>query len=208
MEAAHIVPTAIGDIPAAYVFGLALGKGNEALWDRANGLLLHNHVQIAFDTAKLVIVPDVKAGDNEFQMVILDEELRDAELTIGGTFGDLEKQPLQFLTNARPDRRFLYFHCILSLFRRRRSLVPGWERDQTKLFTTEVWATPGPWLRRSLIGALALELGHVIRLEDMGVEPVGLANFANQLSEAEEADMALDIRAALDHMEQELEEDQ
>lgn len=194
MVEAHIVPYSIGEINAAYLFGLDLEKGYEAVWSIQNGLLLHNKIEKALNAARIIIVPD-EDDLNELKLVILDETLLDQKVDVGGpTYRDLNNRRLNFQTKARPGQRFLYLHCILALFRRRRFHVVGWENDKTKVTTSYTWGTPGPWIRRSIIKALAFEVGDAERVEDLISDKNCLTDFPGELSKEKEADMAVKIR--------------
>jgi hypothetical protein len=52
-----------------------------------------------------------------------------------------------------------YIYALLTLFRRRRYVVPGWAGDREQVFNGQIWATPGKWARKSKVQALALEVG-------------------------------------------------
>lgn len=87
--AAYIVPYALGELNAAYLFGLEPQSGYEAIWDIKNGIPLLADVEKAFDAAQLVIVEDV--NPNEFKIVILDESIMNqfADPTCTKCFRDL-----------------------------------------------------------------------------------------------------------------------
>jgi hypothetical protein len=196
--AAHIVPYSIGEVNAAYLFGLDQEKGYEAIWDNRNGLLLHEGIEKAFDAARVIIVQD-EEDPNELKLVVMDDSLMDVEVSDDGVrFGELHQRRLEFKTNARPGRRNLYLHYLLALFRRKRFNVNGWERDSEKAKSGYVWGTPGPWLRRSIIKALAFEIGDADRLDKIISADAGVADFPDALSETKEAGMAVQIRQALE----------
>lgn len=117
-HSAH-VPYGIGEINADYIFGLPTDEGWTAIWSFENGLLLYSRVEQAMDAAQLVINPDEDSGEG-LKVVILDE--------------------------ARPLKRYLYFLCLISLFRRHRFYVEGSERDQAKLQMGKIWGSPGSWM--------------------------------------------------------------
>lgn len=56
MTTVHIVPCGIGEINAAYNFGLPADEGWTALWSFENGLLLHSRVEQAVLGAKNMFV--------------------------------------------------------------------------------------------------------------------------------------------------------
>jgi hypothetical protein len=163
-----------------------------------NGLILESIVERAFDEARLVIIPD-KEEPNEFMTVLLDEDYASTKVGLtedygGLTFGDLHYRKLQFITDARPGKKYLYTHTLLSLFRRKRCNVRGWEGDFQKVASGKAWHTPGKWCRRSLIEALAFEVGDARRLDEVVGDEDGLGDFEGQQTKEEEALMAVVIR--------------
>jgi hypothetical protein len=54
----------------------------------------------------------------------------------------MSRKQLQFQTAARPGKRYFYMHALLTVFRRRRYNVPGWENDREQVFNGQIWATP------------------------------------------------------------------
>lgn len=192
VKAAHIVPWAIGEENAAYLFGLNVEDGYTALWNTNNGLLMYLGLEAAFDDARIVIVPD---GATEFKVIVLDETILNNQLGFGGVwYRDLHNKRLEFKTEARPGRRYLYFMCLLSLFRRRRYNVKGWQKDHATVLTGAIWGTPGKWLRRSILQLLAMEMGDAESLEDVAGKDNGAADFAGQASEEKERRIVVQIQ--------------
>lgn len=72
VKTAHLVPYTIGEVNAAYVFGLPVGEGWNALWTPHNGIPLYHKVEEAMDKGRLLIVPDIDGASN-FKVVLLDE---------------------------------------------------------------------------------------------------------------------------------------
>lgn len=198
VKASHIVPYALGEVNVTYLFGLEPQKGYEAIWDIKNGLPLHVSVEKALNAAQLVIVEDDTSHD--LKLVVLDENLLDGYVNEAGTknFRDVHNQRLEFITDARPGRPHLYLHYLLALFRRKRYNVKGWEKDTSKATSGYIWGSPGPWLRRSIMQALAFEIGDVEKLNTEG-----LADFPDKISDEREKGMAVQIRQALVESEEE-----
>lgn len=120
---AHLVPYAIGEIIASYIFGLPIGEGWNALWSPQNGLLVYLKVERAMDQGQLLIVPEFETA-LQFKIVLLDESLANASIyRHGPKFGDLHNRRLLFITGCRPGKRYLYFLCLTTLFRRHRFLA-------------------------------------------------------------------------------------
>jgi hypothetical protein len=188
-KAAHIVPHSIGETNAAYLFGSKLDEGYDVIWSERNGFMLHTILEKIFNDGRMVIIPD-PTDDNEFISIILSQDLlKDSRPcpAINAPYSTIHKRRLQFQTAARPGKRYLYVHALLSVFRRRRYDVPGWEKDREQVFNGQIWATPGKLARRSMVGALALEIGD--SWED--IEAVGgLGEFPDAKSPEEEKRVA------------------
>ena len=197
VTAAHIVPYAVGEVNAAYLFGLDPEESYEAIWSVKNGLLLHKKIEKALDDAKVVIIPD-EQDQNELKLVVLNDTLLNVKVGIGGsTFREFHNRRLEFKTEARPGHRNLYLHYLLALFRRKRFDVEGWEQDFQRAHNSYIWGTPGPWLRRSIVKALALEIGDSDRLDEFVVSDAGLADFPQPHSAKQETGIAARIKQAL-----------
>ncbi|KEF60196.1 uncharacterized protein A1O9_05046 [Exophiala aquamarina CBS 119918] len=197
MKAAHIVPYAIGEENATYLFGSKPGEGYGLIWSERNGLMLHNTLEKILDDGRMVIVPD-PTDNNEFMSIILSQDLlNDSRLcpAVDAPYSTIHKRRLQFQTAARPGKRYLYMHALLSLFRRRRYDVLGWENDRQQVFNGQIWATPGKWARRSMVEALALEIGD--SWDSVEVEG-GLGDFPGRKSPEQEKRMATVTRYLLE----------
>ena len=196
MKAAHIVPHSIGETNAAYLFGSNLDEAYDVMWSERNGLMLHGSIEKIFDDGQMVIIPD-PTDDNEFISFILSQDLLNDKRPgpgINAPFSTIHKRRLQFQTAARPGKRYLYMHALLSLFRRRRYDIPGWEKDREQVLNGQIWATPGKWARKSMVQTLALEVGD--SWED--IEAVeGLGEFPETKSPEEEKRVATVVRYAL-----------
>lgn len=196
--ATHFVPYRTGEFNTAYLFGMGPKRGYSALWGTGNGLLLYKDLSVALEDCELVIVPDGESTE-ELKVVVLEKSLLDKRFGPYREmfFRDIDNRQLQFQTEARPDRRFLFLHCLLSLFRRKRLNAESWEADFRNVGMSRQWGPLGQWLRRSMIRALAYEIGDVSKLEDC-IEADFFADFADQLSGEEEARIAMEIRHALE----------
>ena len=197
MKAAHILPYSIGEANAAYLFGCDPSEGYEAIWSERNGLMMHTTLEKIFDDGRMVIVPD-PMDKNEFISIILSQDLlKDNRLcpAINAPYSALHRRRLQFQTTARPGKRYLYMHTLLSLFRRRRYDVTGWENDREQVLGGQIWASPGKWARKSMVQALAVEFGDSWE----GIEGVeGLGEFPHAKSSEEEKRVATVVGYTLD----------
>lgn len=167
MAAAHIVPHGIGETYASQIFGPPTDEGWTAIWSFENGLLLHSRVGQAMDDAQLVVIPDLYSY-GALKVVILDESILDQSPFVGGhKYRDLNNTKLVFKTEARPLKRYLYFLCLISLFRPHGLYVEGSKRDNDKLDMCRTWGYPGQWMRCSIIRELALEFGDILSAEEV-----------------------------------------
>ena len=73
----------------------------------------------------------------------------------GRKYGDLDGTELESKNNNRPAHRFLYYHFASTLLRYMRYGKPGWAEKRVILPTGKIWATPGPYLRKSMLKAIA-----------------------------------------------------
>jgi hypothetical protein len=206
MKAAHIVPHSIGEMNAAYLFGSDLSEAYDVIWSERNGFMMHNILEKIFDDGRMVIIPD-PVDDNEFISIILSQDLLKDNRScpaINAPYSAIHKRRLQFQTAARPGIRYLYMHTMLSLFRRRRYDVPGWEKDRDQVLNGKIWASPGKWARKSMVAALALEVGDSWE----GIESVeGLGEFPNAKSPEEEKKVATVVRYTLETRARDVEEE-
>lgn len=102
IHATHIVPYAIGEVNASYVFGLRPEEGYKAIWEQKNGLLLHGSIEAVLDAAQVVIVP-IEESSNEAKTPVLDDSLLGEHACFPGpTYTDIHnakvRVPLRFST--------------------------------------------------------------------------------------------------------------
>ena len=99
--------------------------------------------------------------EGDLKMVVLDDSILGKRTGSDLSYEELNERPIEFRTSARPSLRFLFLHCLMAVFRRRRFAVPGWERDCEKVIKGRVWFMSGDWLRRGVLQALAHEVGDI-----------------------------------------------
>ncbi|OAP54119.1 hypothetical protein AYL99_11654 [Fonsecaea erecta] len=192
IKAVHIIPSPIGETNAAtYLFGAKPREGYDIICSEKNGLMMELHLEKIFDDGRMLIMPD-PTDDNEFISIVLCQHLKKVHCwAIDAPYGALHRRRLQFRTAARPGKRYLYMHALLTLFRRRRYNMPGWETDREEVFL-EMWATPTKWARKSMMEVLAVEMG-----DDWGsMEGLGLGEFPHVEPPEEEKRMAKLVKYA------------
>ncbi|MCJ1329102.1 hypothetical protein MMC10_005779 [Thelotrema lepadinum] len=167
-------------------------KEYEVLAGEGNGLVTGYDFAEAFSEGRIVIVPYTDYGiedefvitvtvngrelaiddgrelkrAEEFMTVVIDDDT--SHVPIDGNFGrrrfrDLHLRPLVFETGARPEKSFLYLHCLIALLRRRRTRTHTYEADdlEKSLLTGRSWTGPSERkIRKSVLRALlVLEAG-------------------------------------------------
>lgn len=171
MKAAHIVPASLGPELADYVFGTGSGS---RLFRADNCLILHPFAKRAFDAGNFVVVPvdSTEKPIRRWKVRLVNSAARSMDIGTHKLF-ELDDKELEFKTSFRPAARFFYYHFVLTLLRNRRYRQPGWETSWEELRTKQPWATPGPYLRKSMLLALARQADDVAEsdVETLFVEP-------------------------------------
>ena len=193
MVCAHIVPHRMGEEMAEYIFGE--GKGTR-LMRVENTLMLRRPVEKSFDKHAFVLVPvegtDVSAPT--LKICITNNDGLDRELGPNdATLRAYNQRTLLFKNNNRPAKRFLYYHFVVTLGLAKRDRVREWERIITEVPTGRPFATPGPYLRHSMLLALANNCGDLADDERVNLlGSPGKETFVaeKKLNKAEEEEMA------------------
>ncbi|KAI4134399.1 MAG: hypothetical protein LQ347_001557 [Umbilicaria vellea] len=158
---AHIVPFSLGTENIEYLFGEPKDTGLDIVWRNENALIIDKGLETAFDKGAFVLIPILTRPDEptRWKTVLLDNTRRNTVFSAGPhTFNDIDGVELEFKNNNRPGRRYLYYHYCVSILRAVRFQTPGWADAKVKASTGQVWATWGPYLRKSLL----LKLGEVL----------------------------------------------
>lgn len=165
--AAHIVPHGLGYQNAGYVFGDE-DEGYGMIWSMRNGIIMAKQLEKAFDKGTFIIIPIQTAMEKpqRYKMVLMDERRRDqVVINLGGSkvtavkWSDLDNVELQFLNDKRPARRYLYYYYVTTILRYVRFEKDGWAEKRLTVPNGNLWATPGPYLRRSMLKVLAKIIG-------------------------------------------------
>ncbi|KAK3360678.1 hypothetical protein B0T25DRAFT_536161 [Lasiosphaeria hispida] len=154
VKVAHIVPFFL-DMES--IGEMLFGSRSESLERAGNALLLSDHVKKLFDTYHLVVVP---VDSKEFPITQWKTELISSDIVNSHYFPgckakDLDGKELAFLSDKRPVARFLYFHFIMALVRIKDVQRTGWKDVWARYYEQRPFATPGPWMRKSMLQGLA-----------------------------------------------------
>ncbi|KAI9863080.1 MAG: hypothetical protein M1813_003900 [Trichoglossum hirsutum] len=161
--AAHIVPCSIGYTNAGYLFG-ERDRGAEFIWNMDNGLVMASTLWKQFDKGDFVLMPITAehGKPSRWRFVLMNEKLRAHGISSRAgykKYRDLDGTELEFKNDNRPAHRFLYYHFVSTLLRYIRCEKPGWAGKMINLPTGKIWATPGPYLRKSMLKTIANAIG-------------------------------------------------
>jgi hypothetical protein len=192
VKAAHLVPFKLGYQTMGDLFGEE-DRGHELMGNR---MMMHRDFEEEYDEHTFCLLPIEKPGQPDgWKLVLIDEQKRFQKANAAQTW-DYDGKELEFLNDQRPSRRFLYFHYILCIYRAMQERTKGWQtaRDESK--TRKLWATPGPYLRMSILRKLAEVIGDGVELpEELLVD--GEITEAKPLDEETEVLDAKDLTSAL-----------
>jgi hypothetical protein len=184
--AAHLVPHSIGELNARYLFGELEDHKEGHLMSVRNVLPLAGVLEKAMDQARIAIVPAMENDDdvagnpnntpedlaspNRYKVVVLDRGFLKGKPPGHCGIQDwsrLDGRLLRFRSDFRPGNRYLYFTLMLSILRRRRYQVDGWQSNFIRFAGGQYWGSPGPYLRTSTMSAMARRIGCVDSLRDL-----------------------------------------
>lgn len=196
MKAAHLVPFKLGYQTMGDLFGEET-RGHELMWSMGNGLIMHRSLEEAYDEHAFCLVPIEKPGQPDgWKFVFIDEERRHDGLNLIQTWDYVDGTELEFRNDQRPSRRFLYFHYVFCIYRAMQERTKGWQKVRERSGNRQLWATPGPYLRTSMLKKLAEVIGDEVELpEELLVD--GEMTEVKPLEEETEALDAKDLASAL-----------
>lgn len=154
VKAAHIVPffmdyESIGEI--------LFGDRAQSLRRPGNALLLLDRIKGWFDSYHIVIVPvDAKETPiTRWKTELISPHIRKAPFSGLRDGNELDGKELKFHDEKRPVSRFLYFHFIMALVRIKDIKREGWQDVWARYYTQRPFPTPGNYIRRSMLLAIA-----------------------------------------------------
>lgn len=145
------------------------------------GILLHKNIEMSLDAGNVVVVPIPTEADKTTKWRLLLTNPKMANLTvfdglkwkvsqITQIFGsgvdnitqELDGKELTFLNQNRPAKRYLYFRYIITFLN-----LKDQGGEEATVWTSQapdtggaMWATPGPYLRNSMLRVLARQISH------------------------------------------------
>lgn len=158
VKVAHIVPFFLD---TESIGEMLFGKRAESLQRAGNALLLSTCIEGWFDTFHLVVVP-VDATESpitRWRTDIISPDIRNSSYVSGRKADELDGKELEFLSEKRPVSRFLYFHFIMALVRIKDIQRRGWQDVWARYYEQRPFPTPGNYMRKSMLLALATHFG-------------------------------------------------
>ena len=204
LTCAHIVPHRLGEEIVSYIFGRGSGSRLNSV---ENTLMVKKSVEKLFDKSKFVLIPtDAKENPRKSWTIRLtsSDSMHRKVGAAGELLSEFEGKPLEFKNDKRPASRFLYFHFVSALNLAKRDRVHGYERFLRELPTGRPFATPGKYMRDSMVLALAASAGdlneeeHVRLLGTPGQETFLEKERLEDVEEAEMARRALVAKSGAD----------
>ena len=130
-------------------------------------ILIHESVERAFDKVVFVLLPvdSEEQPIKRWKIQLINDSAVDTDMG-RTTLKSLNGTEVDFKTEARPASRFLYYHFVVSLLRNKLYRQPGWETYLTELPTGRPFATPGKYLRESMLLTLARHAGNLTKEEE------------------------------------------
>ncbi|KAF4867879.1 hypothetical protein CGCSCA1_v012953 [Colletotrichum siamense] len=201
LTAGHVVKVNVGDNVAFALFGTPEDEKSH-IWSKKNGILMLEEYEEAWDAGRFVIVPKLRddgSEDETLKIIVLDRSLLDEKAAINRPWGKaLDGLELQFKTNLRPLKRYLYFKFVMTMLRRQRGEAPGAAQDRYKAgdIAKKLWMTPGGYLKDSTLYALSRQAG--VMEDEKAIEFWNLMSKPEPVSElAEEVSKTLALTAEL-----------
>lgn len=199
MKSAHIVPHRITPSVVDYIFGLGSGS---RLNTADNCLMIHGSVEEAFDNGSFVLLPSdpTESPIKSWKVQITNLAAKDRDIG-RTTLAAVDGKCLSFKSDNRPAARFLCYHFVVTLLRNKRDRQPGWEKFWAELPTGKPFATPGSYMRQSVLLTLAKSAGDLYADEEAKLlGEVGTETFdeAQQLEEGVESEIGRRILQAHD----------
>lgn len=207
MKAAHIVPSRLGSGLVEYLFGPGISSRLHT-WD--NCLMLCSSAKESFDNGNFILIP---ANPNESPIKTWKIQLTNTAAKnsdIGHkVLAELDGKNVLFKNDCRPAARFLYYHFVVTLLRNKRDRQPGFQDYSVSLGSIRPFATPGQYMRQSMLLVLAKNTGDLsVEEEARLLGEAGQETFEEeeQLDERAEEEIARRIYAVHDEWEDESDE--
>ncbi|KAH0551257.1 hypothetical protein GP486_007449 [Trichoglossum hirsutum] len=162
--AAHIIPHFVGYENVAWILGDEgnTGAGSSHIWSFKNGLVISKILEQKFDRGDFVIVPiPTEIGaPQRLRFVLLNTTYSHHTISESKMhYSELDGTELEFKGDGRPGLRHLYWHYVTSILRSVKWGKTGWDDLKARFPDRPIWATPGPYLRRSMLRQLAIAIG-------------------------------------------------
>ncbi|OBT95023.1 hypothetical protein VE01_07433 [Pseudogymnoascus verrucosus] len=183
----HIVPKSLESDELAYLFGVR----EVDLSEPRNGITLETSTHEALEKGWIVIVPDKPryGGEAIWRCIVVQKSMTSNLLYCRSTWKDIDGRPLEFLNSNRPARRYLYLRYVMTYLQQQRLGNVEWFDDAKA--RGYHWGLPGPYLRKSMLIALARRFSDQGLPECFYESTFTVADGSPQRSAEEENDLAM-----------------
>lgn len=159
--AAHIVPPFLDTDEIGEIL---LGSRAPSLTRAGDCRFLRKRTGKWFDSHHIVIVPvdPEETPIKRWKVEVISTSIENEFVGGGGSVGqNLDGMELKFRNDKRPVLRFMYFHFIMALVRIKDVQRSGWKAVWARYYQEAPFPTPGPYLRKSMLLALATHFGTI-----------------------------------------------
>ncbi|KAI9770739.1 MAG: hypothetical protein M1840_002989 [Geoglossum simile] len=175
-----------------------IAAGFSHIWNLRNGLIMSKDLEKRFDAGDFVIVPipTENGAPQRLRLLLLNPALgRHRYVETGKFYSELDGTELEFKGNWRPGLRYLYWHYVTSILRAAKWETAGWDDLKNRFPDGPIWATPGPYLRKSMVQQLGMAIGDYEVKEEF---TEGVCDGAGQKSPIDERAIAADVAERLE----------
>ncbi|KAJ5378169.1 uncharacterized protein N7496_005578 [Penicillium cataractarum] len=156
VKCAHLVPKCMTGPEIAMLFG----DGELVLKDPLNGISLHNTVELAYDSARIFIVPNQiqmpERMDTEWKCLLVDPAT-DGNQVACDDGRERTYWRLEFRTNNRPARRYLCFRFLITyIYAKQKGFKQFTDKVECR---STFWGSPGEYLEQSSLELLTRNVG-------------------------------------------------
>lgn len=152
--AVPIISLGSGTNNAKYIFGEPAYPKIGHLLSTRNGLVMSDLAAVSWGRGRFSIVPTFGHGAKEeprWKVLVL-EDGWELPLLFPGCTMPLQDKVLEFQSNFRPDRRYLYLAHLCRIFINQRYEPAGWRRKFSSTLRLKAWGIPlGQFLRVSAL---------------------------------------------------------
>ena len=173
ITAGHIIPHSLGPEVVDYICGPGAGS---RLNSADNCLLMESKVEKHFNKGHFVLLPvdPTESPIKQWKVQVTNDSALDSQVgNHGEELRDYQGRILVWQNEERPAARFLYYHFVVTSLRNSHYKTLNYAHYSATLATGKPFATMGPYLRKSVLLALARKAGDVDEVAEAMIEAAG-----------------------------------